>query len=284
MNKWFFFLLIGLFLSFSIHFILKNNAAPVITYFPHDEESGFTKAVSNLELFLPKGNDSYEIVWSSDSESDKEMYLRQDASLLFDNGRLRGVLSTWTQDTKKIHIEEKIFSEDSSFFQVISFHHGEIHYPGDQIRGIHKMSADHLYVIDSPSTSLDAFKTPKDDFEKEWKDLLDRTTKQQLLYHWNQLFSHFAIDSKSYLSVPLTSLVKYNSHPLPNMTQEQTNKIIGQLWEGLYKNYLIPAVNTEDSQLHSHIPIILFAEENNHLLVLFELNGEKHKLIQHYSL
>lgn len=90
MNKWLFFLCLILFLSLSISYILENNATPAITYFPDDEKSTFTKAESNLGLFLPKGNDSYEIVWTSDSESDKEMYLRQDASLLFDNGRLRG--------------------------------------------------------------------------------------------------------------------------------------------------------------------------------------------------
>ncbi|OZU89967.1 hypothetical protein CIL03_02195 [Virgibacillus indicus] len=284
MNKWLFFLCLILFLSLSISYILENNATPAITYFPDDEKSTFTKAESNLGLFLPKGNDSYEIVWTSDSESDKEMYLRQDASLLFDNGRLRGVRSTWTQDTKQIHIEEKLLSEDSSFFQVITFHHGEIHYPEDQIKSIHQMSSDHLYVIDSPSTSLDAFKTPEDKFEEEWENLLDRTTKQQLLYHWDQLFTHFSIDSESYLSVPLTSLVKYNSSPLPSMSQEQTDKVIGQLWEGVYKNYIIPAVNTENSQLQSYVPIVLFDKDNNHLLVLYELNGKKHKLIQHYSI
>lgn len=284
MNKWLFFLCLTLFLILSISYILKNNATPAITYFPDDEKSTFTKAESNLELFLPKGNDSYEIVWTSDSESDKAMYLRQDASLLFDNGRLRGVRSTWTQDTEQIHIEEKFLSEDSSFFQVITFHHGEIHYPDEQIKSIHQLSADHLYVIDSPSTSLDSFKTPEGKFEKEWEDLLDRTTKQQLLYHWNQLFTHFSIDSGSYLSVPLTSLVKYDTTPLPYMSQEQTNKVMGQLWEGLYKNYIIPAVNTENSQLHSYVPIVLFDKENNHLIVLYELNGKKYKLIQHYSI
>ncbi|PAV29064.1 hypothetical protein CIL05_13905 [Virgibacillus profundi] len=283
MNKGLFISLSVIILGFSIFFILGINTAPAITYFPDDEDSSFTSANSNLELFLPKGNDSYQLAWTTDSRSDKEMYLRQDASLLFDNGRLRGVRSKWVQDTDHIQIEEKLVSEDSSFFQVISFHHGEIHYPNEQIKSIRQMSADHLYVIDSPNTSLDAFKTPENEFESEWKNLLNRTTKQQLLYHWNRLFTYFDISGESYLSVPLTSLHKYNNEPLPTMTRDETNKIMGQLWEGLYKNYIIPAVNTENNQLQSYIPIILFDKQNQHLLVLFELNAKKYKLIQQYA-
>lgn len=268
---------------FGIVYFVKMNDAPAITYFPIDEETSFTYANSNLELSTPKGSDSYEIDWTSNSRSDKEMYLRQDASLLFDKGRLRGVRSKWVQDTESIYLEDSLLSEDSSYFQVISFHHGEIHYPNDEIKSIHQMSNDHLYVIDSPATSLEAFKSPENNDQKEWKNLLDRTTKQQLLHHWHQLFTHFDISHESYLAVPLTNLYRYNNESLPSMTQEQTNKIIGQLWEGVYKNYIIPAASTENNKLESYVPIVLFDKENDHLLVLFELNGKKERLIQNYS-
>lgn len=268
---------------FGIVYFAKMNAAPAITYFPLDEDTSFIYAESKLELSTAKGNDSYEVDWTSNSRTDKEMYLRQDASLLFDNGRLRGVHSKWAQDTESIYLEESLLSEDSSYFQVISFHHGEIHYPNDGIKSIHQMSNDHLYVIDSPATPLESFQSPENNDQTEWKRLLDRTTKQQLLHHWHQLFTHFNISSESYLTVPLTNLYRYNNEPLPSMTQEQTNKVIGQLWEGVYKNYIIPATNTENNKLESYVPIVLFDKTNDHLLVLFELNGKKEKLIQHYS-
>lgn len=256
---------------------------PAITYFPPDDAVTFSEAASHLSLSSPTGNDSYEINWTSSSLSDKPMYLRQDVSLLFDNGRLLGLRSEWEQDTDRIKIREKVSREDSSFYEVVSFHHGEIHYPNDQIKSIQQMSQDQLYVIDSPASTLDSFTTPEGEFEKEWQHRLERTMKQQLLYEWQQLFAHYQIDTDAYLAVPLTSLPKYRDEPLPSMTQEQTAKIIGQLWEGLYKNYIIPAANTKGESLDSYVPIILFHKEKNHLLVLFELNGEKQRLIQSYS-
>ncbi|MBY7143373.1 hypothetical protein KFZ56_09990 [Virgibacillus sp. NKC19-3] len=284
MKNWIFITIaLSLITLFGIVYFVKMNTSPAITYFPIDEKTPFTHANTSLELSTAKGNDSYEIDWTSNSRSGKEMYLRQDASLLFDNGRLRGVHSKWMQDTESIYLEEALLSEDSSYFQAISFHHGEVHYPNDEIKSIHQMSNDHLYVIDSPATPLEAFHSPKNKAQNEWKELLDRTTKQQLLHHWHQLFTHFNISSESYLAVPLTNLYHYNNQPLPSMTQEQTNKVIGQLWEGVYKNYIIPAANTENNKLESFVPIVLFDKDNDHLLVLFELNGKKEKLIQNYS-
>ncbi|MBP1971766.1 hypothetical protein J2Z83_003921 [Virgibacillus natechei] len=284
MNKWLFFIFTIILTSiFGVVYIIQMNTSPAITYFPIDEETSFTYSDSTLELISEQGYDSYEIDWESNSQSDTQMYLRQDASLLFDNGRLRGVRSKWVQGTDTIHLKETLISEDSSFFQVISFHHGEVHYPNDEIKSIHQMSNDHLYVIDSPTTPLDAFKSAEDEFQIEWQILLDRTKKQQLLYHWHDLITHFNISADSYMSVPLTKLVRYGNEPLPSMTQEQTDKVIGRLWEGLYKNYIVPAANTESNELVSYVPIVLFDKEMEHLLVLFELNGKKEQLIQNYS-
>lgn len=263
-------------------FIMQEKTIPTITFFPMDEETSFEKANTRLEMISEKSNDSYEIIWESDSKSDKEIYLRQDASLIFNNGMLRGIRSKWMEDTDRIQTKEKIIGEDSSYFQAISYHHGEIHYPDDQIKSIHKMTYDQLYVIDSPNTALESFKTPNDKYETEWATLLDHTTHQQLLYSWKLLIRHFDIAGESYLSVPLTQLYKYNDEPLPSLTQEQTNQIIGQLWEGIYKNYIINAKNIEKNKLKSYVPLILFDKQNQHLIVLYEINGKKERLIQQY--
>ncbi len=267
----------------AIIYIIRLNSIPAITYFPIDKNRSFSNAETTIQLFSEKGNDNYEINWRAGSRTENSVYLRQDVSLLYDNGRLRGALTKWVQDTDTIQLKEKLHHEDSSLFQSISFHHGEVHYPDSQIKSIHQLSSDYLYVIDSPTTSLESFKTPENNYEKEWKDLLERTTKQQLIYQWNKLFHHFQIDSNHYLTVPLTDLAKYQEEPLPSLTMEQTEKIMGQLWEGLYKNYIIPVVNTENEELNSYIPIVLFDKDQKHLLVLYELNGKKNKLIQNYS-
>lgn len=57
---------------------------------------------------------------------------------------------------------------------------------------------------------------------------------------------------------------------------------MGQLWEGLYKNYLLPIV-TRNKPTDTYVPIILLNKNHNHLLVLYEANHEKKKLIQKKS-
>jgi len=285
MNKWiiFFFLFI-LIAIITIIYTFKYISSPAITYFPLNEERSFVETESNLTLVAEKAKDHFEIKWTTGSKSDQPFYLRQDASLLFENGLLRGVRSKWVQNTDVIQIEERLLQEDSSYFQVISFHHGEIHDSGSEITSIHRLTTDHLYVIDSPATALESFKEPVNSFEDEWKDLLDRASKQQLLFHWHQLFTYYDIKQEDYLAVPLTQVDKYQDEPLPSMTQAETDKIMGQLWEGLYKNYIIPIVNEDPDSVHSYIPIVLFDKNHDHLQVLFELNGEKQQLLQRYGM
>jgi hypothetical protein len=257
---------------------MKSSTLPAVSYFPFDEQSQFTSAASNLEMDSAK-----TINWSINSTSDKNMYLRQDVSLLFENGKLKGARSKWKQDTNQIAIKEILPVNESSLFQTISYHHGEIHFPGDEkIKSIQQMSAAELYVADTKKKGLIAFESPATHEETEWKNLLDKTTKQQLLVHWHQLFSYFDIDKKSYLAVPVTQLYKYDNEPLPSLSQAQTDQIVGQLWEGLYKNYIIPATNLKKSQDSNFIPIILFNKKQKYLRVLFQLDGEKQQLIQKY--
>ncbi|WP_174613805.1 hypothetical protein [Virgibacillus ihumii] len=261
-------------------YLIDNETLPVITYFPMDEETKFDHVSTRLTLIEQTDKDSYEISWETNSKSERDVYLRQDVALLFDNGRLRGVQSKWMENTAVIRMKQKLVSDDSSHFQAIAYHHGEVHYPDDQIKSIHRMSHDQLYVIDSPNTQLESFKIPENEMEDEWVRLLEHTTNQQLIYYWRNLTNHFKINSDKYIPVPLTHLYKYNNESLPSFTQEQTNQIIGQLWEGLYKNYILTAKNSE--KLKSYVPLILFDKNNKHLLVVYALNGTKEKLIQQY--
>ncbi|WP_249871095.1 hypothetical protein [Oceanobacillus saliphilus] len=279
MKKWHVSLLIA-FIFFIGVVILFNRSSPTFSFFPLDPESTMEYATTSLTLLSEEGINKYEVDWKVESLSDKSMYLRQDVSLLFDNGILRGVRSKWVENTNRILFNEKIRSEDSRHFQSISFHHGENHYSEEDIRSIQMMSFDELYVIDSPTTPIASFKVPSDMYESEWKELLDRTSRQQLLFHWHELLHYFNISVENYRTVPLVDLYKYNNIPLPNLTQEHTTHVIGRLWEGLYKNYIIPASDPPNSNLDSFIPLILIDKEGGHLIVLFELNGKKEQLIQ----
>ncbi|ALX48082.1 hypothetical protein [Lentibacillus amyloliquefaciens] len=274
-------MVIPLISTFLLIYLWQNDVTPAITYFPEDETLSFNETNTVLELISEKTRDSYEMVWKSRSVSERELYLRQDASLLYSNGQLIGIRSKWKENADTININQTISDEDSNYFQSISFHHGEVHYPDDQIKSIHQMTHDQLYVIDSPGTRLESFKSAETDYEKEWSDLLRHTSEQQLNHHWKQLMRHFNIDENDYRKVPLTNLHKYSTKPLPSFTQAQTSQIIGQLWEGLYKNYILKIPNA-DNNVNSFIPLVLFDKQKDHLIVLYEWNGQKERLIQQY--
>src|SRR5699024_6077260 len=103
-------------------------------------------------------------------------------------------------------------------------------------------------------------------------------TRRSSDLHWHRLTSHFDIDMAQYEVVPLTELHQFENKALLSFTQEQTDEIIGKLWEGLYKNYIIPVSETKDDSSDSYVPLILFEKHEHDILVLFELNGEKIKL------
>lgn len=266
-------------LAVAVVYMYKLNAVPTITYFPIDESNHFTRADSKLEFSNTADETGYDIIWKSGSESSEPLYLRQDASLLFADGELHGVRSKWLESTALIQLQEKLHENNSQLFQTISYHHGEIHYPDDTIKSIQRMSHDNLYVVKTKNT-FHAFRSPANNKEKAEKKALDKETKQHLLDHWNQLLTHFNISEEAYKLIPLTELYVYDTEKLPGMTQQETNKIIGQLWEGIYKNYIIPATNTKQKESPNYIPIVLLDKEKSRLLVLFELNGKKEKLIQ----
>src|SRR5690625_6444376 len=55
----------------------------------------------------------------------------------------------------------------SSLLQAISFHHGEIHYPNNQINSIQKMTSNKLYTITDHNKNLHTFQKPSTAFEKQ---------------------------------------------------------------------------------------------------------------------
>ncbi|MFZ3580334.1 hypothetical protein [Virgibacillus sp. DJP39] len=268
-------------ISFYLLYQAKVDSIPSISYFPLDEETGFAEADTNLKMKILNNRGKYIISWNTFSKSEKSLYLRQDISLLFKNGKLLGALSKWHENVKNINLNERVKSKGTGYFQSISYHHGEIHHSEDSIKSIQKMTYDNLYVIEdrlSPVRSFDTLKTKKN---KALEQQLNNEIKGTLLNYWDRIFDHYRIKKKNYLIVPLTELNRYNNSPLPTLSQSKTNQIIGQLWEGVYKNYLVP-ITSASGQVASQIPIVLFGKDNKHLIVLFEINENTERLIQKY--
>lgn len=278
-----FVILIGIIISFH-----SQPTEESIIFFPIAENVHFTETTTRLQLDKKKSDNQYVIKWSVSSLLDKNAYLRQDISLLFANGRLKATTSEWKENRAKLMQKKEIANNDSKHFIAISFHYAELHENGDEvIKSSQQMSRDNLYIIDSIFSPLQSFRLPKTHSQTEWKQILDHTTELQLQYSWNKLIEHFAIPKESYTFIPLTEFVKYNNQPLLSLTNEKTQIVVGNLWEGLYKNYFL-GIKKEDGSmiepLESTIPLIAVSNDLTHLLVLIEAkDGTPIKLMQQFN-
>ncbi len=281
------FLLLAAALGAVIMQFSRPEARESLIYFPLDPELAFTKAETKLMLIKKKDTDEYTLKWEVDSTLPRKVYLRQDISLLFAEGVLMDILNQWEEEAESLNLEKKVTAEDSNHFQALSFHYGEVHYQNEVIRSVQKMSSDHLYVIDSPMTPLESFRNPSTEEEKEWKQIIDHATNQQLLFTRDKLLEHFGIPADKYLIIPLFNLPDFEKKPFPGLDLAGTRRAIGNLWEGLYKNYVLGLPGQDGgktSAIGSSIPYILISRDGSHLLVLFEdAKGRPYQLIQYFS-
>jgi hypothetical protein len=244
-----------------------------ITFFPIDPSVTYKKAYTSLKLI-----DKKTLVWKIDSTLDRNSYLRQNAGFLYSNGRLIEELSGWKQNTNRMEQEKRILSNKDALFEAITFHHAELHEKGGKIFSSQAMSADQLYVINTEPNTQYSFRTPTTKAQSAWKQKLDEQTERMLQYSWNKGIRHFSLHLSDYQAFPLNLFNNRSKKGLPGFSKEETDKIVGNLWEGLYKNYLLgikKADGTTSDPIGSTIPLILLANNKTHLLVLTEtLNGE----------
>lgn len=261
--------------SFVIIFIVvlfkvqaDHSAITTVKYFPPDKERHFTDAGTMLKV------NKQDVTWTVASQSDSSMYLRHDIGLLYENGYFKGVQSKWKEQTLQIDMSQSIPISRSSMFKAISYHHGENH-NNATITSIQKMTGKALLLQKKGQTFT----------EIPWKQIHHHsgieTAETDFPYHkWDQLMTQHNMNKNNYKLIPLTELVKYDQEPFPGFSQEKTNEIIGKLWEGLYKNYVL-RLKEKENQLSSHpMPVILLSNEQTHLYVLFELNGHAEILLQ----
>ncbi|RSK27844.1 hypothetical protein EJF36_13690 [Bacillus sp. HMF5848] len=264
-----------------------ETARESIIFFPIDKDTKFKEASTTLTLLDKKDDNEYIVEWGITSSLETPVYLRQDVSLLYSNGQLKGIQSEWDENISNLTQHEKVVGEDSSHYQSITFHYGEIHKGAEQIFSAQTMTRDELYVIDSPFSALYSFRVAKSNEEIEWKQVLDHATLQQLKYSWKRLVDYYQIPINSYHLIPLYNLTNYNNKPLFNLSQAKTNKILGQLWEGLYKQYVLGITLTNGKTVDpigSTMPLILVSKDFTHLFVLTEtIDGQPAQLIQHIN-
>lgn len=262
--------------------LLPGKSEPTITYFPPDPEEQFKNATNTLQLHQTDKENAYSVSWENYSETEAPLFLRQDVSVLYRDGRLIGVKSIWKENAQIIDFTESFQFKKDHLFQAVTLHYGETHKPNDVINSLWEMSYSELYVKGEKNDGTIYFQQPQTEQDSESQTDLQKKTKENLLHHWHRLTSHFDIDLSQYDVVPLTELHQFEKKALQSFTQEQTDEIIGKLWEGLYKNYVIPVSKEKEVSSDSYVPLILFGKHEHDILVLFELNGEKIKLKQVY--
>ncbi|MFS0775971.1 hypothetical protein ABC255_08190 [Neobacillus sp. 3P2-tot-E-2] len=250
-------ILILLILAFGIYQYTNPKAQESITYFPIDPNVTFKTAQTTLTLM----NQANTILWKEHSTLDRKAYLRQDAALLYANGRLLETLWNWEQNTAVIQQERRIKLDISKLLQAITFHHAELHEKEDQIFSSQEMSSDQIYFITDTADEVNI------------KKQLDQQTERMLQLSWNKGLRHFAINLKNYHALPLSQFNELAKDVLPGFTKSETGAIVGNLWEGLYKNYILgikKADGTSENSKGSTLPLILIAKDKTHLLVLTE--------------
>src|SRR5699024_2955140 len=188
-----------------VFFLFKSKlVTTTMQYFPIDEEAMFEDAKTEISVV----DQGPKIEWTTHSVSSEDSYLRQDVSLLYENGKFKGVQNKWEQNQRQLSLTQPFEQRHSSLLQSISFHHGEIHRTNDQINSIQQMTSAQLYFIHDNQT-IYFFDFPSNSFEKKWAKKLDEITDQQLQFHWNNLINHLGIEEENYDSIPLTALVQY---------------------------------------------------------------------------
>ncbi|WP_045517621.1 hypothetical protein [Neobacillus niacini] len=260
---------IFLILAFGIYQYTTPKAQESITYFPIDPKVTFKSLQTKLTLMDKPAN---TILWKEHSTLDRKAYLRQDAALLYANGRLLDELWNWKQNTAVLEQEKRITIDKSALLQAITFHYAELHENEDQIFSSQSMSSDQFYFV-KPSHS---FKSAKTEDENKWKKQLDEHTQRMLQLSWNKGLRHFSINLKNYQAYPLSQFNELAKDVLPGFTKSETARIVGNLWEGLYKNYILgikKADGTSANPKGSTLPLILIATDKTHLLVLTETSS-----------
>jgi hypothetical protein len=264
--------IITIIISFCIGSYLVKHDKETIIYFPLHPEAHFLDAGTALSAEPLHHSSEYRVTWTVTSLLDRKAYLRQDAGLLYEDGKLKTVIgpTAWKQTSDSIN-ETRIFTDEfSHLFDAIAFHYGEIH-EKNKITSVQQMSKDSLYVMQPENNSLYTFRKAKNSVEMQWEKDLNKKKQGYLQSLWKKGLEQWNLNPDSYIVIPLTDLPRYSTEPLPGFNKSQSDQIIGRLWEGLYKQYVV-GIKKENgtviSPINSTVPLILINRSQRELLVL----------------
>ncbi|MGE7759261.1 hypothetical protein [Peribacillus sp. NPDC097895] len=263
--------LVLLTIFFIIYFSNNKQVEETIIYFPIDSSLHFDHASTHL---IPKGtgDSTYTITWKVNSALDQPAYLRQDVSLLYKNGKLTGALKNWRQNKQELSQKAKSKESESGRYEAVTFHYAEVH-PSDTIfTSAQQLSKDKLYIVTTPSFQY--FHRPLSEEHNQWKKTLDSLTDQTVQNGLEKADQAFHINLDQYKIISLTDLPSKKNQWLSAFPQFKREEVVGKLWEGLYKNYVLGIKKEDGSTMSSQgstIPQLLLAKNQSEILVMFTL-------------
>ncbi len=262
---------------FSAYLFWPHAAKESILYFPIDEGTTFSLSSTTLEKKAAVSANRMILRWSVQSILEKNAHLRQDIGLVFANGRLYSTIGekTWKKDTSSLFQAKDLTVQESTLLQAVSFHYGELH-EGSSFKSAQSMSAATRYAVLSKFSPPITFSVPKSRAEKEWQNTLTAYTDDRLQAVWQKGKAQYKLDVPGLSAIPLTEIAAWQTKSLPGLDRARTQKVIGQLWEGLYKNYVLGIKNGNsppETPIGSYVPLILI---NRQAAMLYVLIPDRH--------
>ncbi|WP_110927410.1 hypothetical protein [Bacillus massiliglaciei] len=251
-----------------LYYSNRQDAEETITYFPIDASLHFEDAATHL---IPRQDGDYRFAlsWRVSSALNQKAFLRQDVSLLYKNGRLNGILRDWKQDAARLSQVEKYQEKAASHYQAVTFHYAENHPKETIFTSAQQLSKDGVYLLTKPI--LQYFRNPGSALQTKRKEEMDMKEKELLDRSLNQGLETYNLRKEQYNILLLTDLPAGKNSWLSAFPRSQREEIIGKLWEGLYKNYVL-GIKKEDGTVldpkGSTIPHLLVAKDASELIVL----------------
>jgi len=267
-------LILLLLFSFTLWFFNKAEDNETIQFFPINKRVSFVDLGSDLQIHS-RGNE-YLITADSWSKTSERSYLRQDLNLLFQNGNLINIDYPWKQQSDWITSRLEAPLREESKYTLLSYHHAEIH-EDDIITSQQAVTTDNLYVI-SFQNRWEAFKTPSNARQKEQLVKLTELISKERESLLDKAVKELNINKDNYDVYDLDkfSLGKERPNSIP---AEKWERVLGGLWEGLYRSFVIRYTN-DDIYYSPPMPWILVDKNGTHLLVISQRsNGSFEKLI-----
>lgn len=266
--------LIALITSVLLHsHIWRQKSINSLTYFPNDPTLDFFKAQTHLSMERVQSSTNYKLNWTTISQTNIPVYLRQDVALLFQNGKLIQVSNKWKRKVTSLNLQQALLFQGISHFEAISVHYAESHLANGTIGSKEVMSFDHLFVRANGYENIDAFKIPIDKAETDFQREITRSVQQEQHYIAEEAAKKYHLQLDNYDVIPLSHLEVYRQNTLPHLDEKNSQRVISQLWEGLYQDYIL-GIRIDgqkmESPLGSSMPLILFPKKGKQILVVIQ--------------